>query len=203
MAVAFSSIPVWRLEDMPNLENMSERHGMLVPSKFACLRTNLLGTYNQKYLPVPYCWAESPEIPEPPEADPMTNVSCISNPRASDEPPEGAINPCDFPWYAVPAEPLVLDLYYDGAQEGQTYKMAVYVFERSSQVIGDWYGDEGEGSLTLYPFGFTATGKSGVIKEALEVNADEGKACCCYVDFEWCDIGEKAASSGGESEDAG
>lgn len=202
MAVAFSSIPVWRLDDMPNLENMSERHGMLVPSKFACLRTNLLGTYNQKYLPLPYCWAESPEIPEPPEADPMTNVHCISNPRASDEPPEGAINPCDFPWYAVPAEPLVLDLYYDGAQEGQTYKMAVYVFEYSD-------GDTTDGdmmkkpNLTLYPFEFTATGKSGVIKEALEVNADEGKTCCCYVDFEECDIGEKTASSGGESEDAG
>ena len=177
MAVAFSSIPVWRLDDMPNLENMSERHGMLVPSKFVCLSTNLLGTYNQEYLPLPYCWPEGSEIPEPPEADPTTSTHCIYNQKAPTEPPEGAFNPCDFPWYAVPAEPLVLDLYYDGTQEGQTYEMAVYVFEC---LDGDMTKKP---SLTLYPFEFTATGKSGVIKAAFEVNADEGKMCCCYVGF--------------------
>lgn len=149
MAIAFSSIPLWRLDEMPNLGNISERHGMLVPSKFACLFTNVSGTYKQEYLPTPYCWAETVEIPEPPEADDASGTHCIYNPKAPTEPQEGDTNPCDFPWYEVPAEPLVLDLYYDGTQKGQTYEMAVYVFEYAD---GDMTTKP---NLTLYPFEFT------------------------------------------------
>ena len=178
MAIAFSSIPVWRLSDMP------DRDGVLIPSKFACLFTDLSGTYKQENLPIPYCWENADEIPEPPDAESIASTKCIYNPKAPTEPQEGDTDPCGFPWYPVPAEPLVLDFYYSGAQKGQTYSMAIYVFEYAGGNM------EAEPDSRTYPFEFTATGESGKIESAFEIIADEDRMCCCYVGFGNCDIGE-------------
>ena len=174
MAVAFSSIPVYRIP------TSLRKDGYIVPSRDACLWCSLSGGYARKWVLKPYCEGGVPD--EPP--DDVVSTNCISEAWLPSEPDEGDTSPCDPPYYDVPAEPLVLDLYYGGAAAGRTYKMSLFVVVRRQND-----GDDIEPEITEYPFEFTAEAREGTIEEVFSVDAVQGETACCYVDFPSCSVG--------------
>lgn len=175
MAIAFSSIPVYQLP------TSWRKEGTVVPSRDACLWCTLSGNYERKWKRKPYCDWEGVPVDPP---DPVLGTNCIGEPWLSSEPDEGDTSPCDPPYYDVPAEALVLDLYYSGAVAGRTYNMSLFVATRR------WNdGADVESEITEYPFEFTATAHEGTIEEVFSVDSVEGELACCYVDFPTCGVG--------------
>lgn len=176
MSVAFSSIPVY----MP--PTTARPDGSLVPSRDVCLGISLSGGYAKKWVRKPYC-GEGGVPDELPDGEVSTN--CIGEPWFPSEPYEWDTAPCDPPWYDVPSEPLVLDLYYDGAEKGRVYKMSLVVLTRR------WNdGDDVEPGITEYPFEFTAAECEGRIEQVFSVESVPGELACCYLAFPNCSIGE-------------
>ena len=201
MAVAFSSIPV----GCHNLASVDGYGAVLVPSRDACVSVSCMIKYTTKFVLLPFCFDDSDEPPEPPDGYEYEQ-SCMSNPAIPQEIPKDEDgNPnsaaCDTPFWEIPKDAGKVSLNYSGMVKGRTYQFSIYAVEVS--IADDVSEEDKEAKIREYPFSFTATAESGTIKDALEILPDQDKMVCCYADWSSCNIGEKAVSGGGESEDAG
>ena len=195
MAVAFSSIPV----NCHNLGTVDDYGAILVPSRDACVSLSCIIKYTTKFVLLPYCFADSPEPPEPPDGY-TYEAGCMCNPKIPQEIPKDEEGnevsaACDNPFFEIPQSAGKVSVGYSGTVKGRTYQFSIYMVEIST--ADNISEEDKEAKISEYPFSFTATAESGTIEDALEVLPDQDKMVCCYADWSSCNIGEKAASGGG------